>query len=95
MWGHGDATVRVLAGDGSVNGADIAGEATVCGGRCDRSRGRRTIVEIEWTDGSFTRLAGGSRFTVGGERGTLAAGTAWNAVSALASDYTIATAPAR
>ncbi len=88
-----NATLRVLAGDATVDGAD-ADDGPVRPGEVIAVTGTAALVEIEWADGSFTRLADGARFTVGdaGSRGTLEAGTAWNAVAAASTGYRVGTA---
>ncbi|MBX3196050.1 MAG: hypothetical protein KF727_13235 [Microbacteriaceae bacterium] len=76
------ATLRVLAGESTVSGA-VAGDGTrVDPGDLIEVSGSGAIVELQWPDGSFTRLGEGTRFVVGasGARGTLETGTAWNSL---------------
>ncbi len=86
-------TVRVLSGEGSVDGTALSGDRRVSSGEVIEASGTDAIVEIQWPDGSFTRLADGTRFEVGGgnARGLLESGTAWSAVGPSSSGYAIAT----
>jgi len=87
------ATLRVLAGEASVDGARVTSEQRISAGEVVEVSGNGALVEIQWTDGSFTRLAEGTRFEIGGtdSRGTLDNGTAWSAVGSAASGYAIST----
>ncbi len=84
-------TLRVLAGEATVDGQPVTSERAVRDGELVEVGGEEAVVEIQWTDGSFTRLASLTRFRVGGDgvRGELETGTAWNAIGPDATGYAV------
>lgn len=91
--GGASGTLRVLAGEATVDGSAVTAELRVEPGEVVETSGSGALVEIQWADGAFTRLAEDTRFVIGqaDSRGTLETGTVWNAVGSAASGYTIDT----